>query len=257
MLGKLLKYDLKWIYKLIVIYYGLALVFALIGRGLSLIDNSLVFDVISKISCGTSVAMMFNILINNIIRIWVRYINNVYKDESYLTHTLPVTKSEIYLSKVLSGLITMATSIVVVLVSFVICYWSDSLVDFIKMIYPGLSWSVIVLTGIVVILELLFLLFLGLLAITIGYRSNHKKLVKSFASGFIIYMTSSFISLSVLFIIGLFNKDILNLFTSMNAVVSMDILKWLLGIAAIIYLVYIVLCNIISNKLLQKGVNVD
>ena len=35
MLGKLLKYDLKWIYKLIVIYYGLALVFALIGRGLS------------------------------------------------------------------------------------------------------------------------------------------------------------------------------------------------------------------------------
>ena len=74
MLGKLLKYDLKWIYKLIVIYYGLALVFALIGRGLSLIDNSLVFDVISKISCGTSVAMMFNILINNIIRIWVRYI---------------------------------------------------------------------------------------------------------------------------------------------------------------------------------------
>ena len=157
MLRKLLKYDLKWIYKLIVIYYGLALVFAVIGRGLSLIDNSLVFDVISKISCGTSVAMMFNILINNIIRIWVRYINNVYKDESYLTHTLPVTKSEIYLSKVLSGLITMATSIVVVLVSFVICYWSDSLVDFIKMIYPGLSWSVIVLTGIVVILELLFL----------------------------------------------------------------------------------------------------
>ena len=257
MLRKLLKYDLKWIYKLIVIYYGLALVFALIGRGLSLIDNSLVFDVISKISCGTSVAMMFNILINNIIRIWVRYIQNVYKDESYLTHTLPVTKSEIYLSKVLSGLITMTTSIVVVLVSFVICYWSDSLVDFIKMIYPGLSWSVIVLTGIVVILELLFLLFLGLLAITIGYRNNHKKLVKSFASGFIIYMTSSFISLSVLFIIGLFNKDILNLFTSMNAVVSMDILKWLLGIAAIIYLVYIVLCNIISNKLLQKGVNVD
>ena len=69
MLGKLLKYDLKWVYKLIVIYYGLALVFALIGRGFGLIENSFIFDFIGKFSCGVSVAMMFNILINNIIRI--------------------------------------------------------------------------------------------------------------------------------------------------------------------------------------------
>ena len=69
MLGKLLKYDLKWIYKLVVIYYGLALVFAIIGRLLSFIDNSFIFDVISKISCGVSVSMIFSLLINNIIRI--------------------------------------------------------------------------------------------------------------------------------------------------------------------------------------------
>ena len=48
MLGKLLKYDLKWVYKIVVIYYGLALVFAIIGRLLSFIDNSFIFDVISK-----------------------------------------------------------------------------------------------------------------------------------------------------------------------------------------------------------------
>lgn len=257
MLGKLLKYDLKWVYKLIVIYYGLALVFALIGRGFGLIENSFIFDFIGKFSCGVSVAMIFSILINNVIRIWVRYINNVYKDESYLTHTLPVTKSEIYLSKILTTLITMFTSIVVVLISLIICYWSDNLIDFIKMIYPGISWSVIILTGIVLVLELLFLVFLGLLAITIGYRSNHKKLVKSFACGFAIYMGLSFVSLGILFIVGLFNKNILDLFTSMNPIVSMDILKWVLGVAAIVYLVYIILCNIICNKLLCKGVNVD
>lgn len=257
MLGKLLKYDLKWVYKIVVIYYGLALVFAIIGRLLSFIDNSFIFDVISKISCGVSVAMIFNILINSIIRIWVRYIHNVYKDESYLTHTLPVTKGEIYLSKVFATLITMFTSIVVSLISFFICYWNDGLIDFIKMIYPEISWGIIITTGIVVILELLFLLFLGLLAITIGYRSNHNKLFKSFVSGFVIYIISSFVSLGILFIIGLFNKDILDLFTSMDAVIGMDILKFLLIVAATIYLVYIVICNVISNKLLHKGVNVD
>ena len=61
MLGKLLKYDLKWVYKLVVVYYGLAIIFALVGRGLSFIDNSFIFEFISKFSCGVSVAMVFNI----------------------------------------------------------------------------------------------------------------------------------------------------------------------------------------------------
>lgn len=257
MLGKLLKYDLKWVYKLIAIYYGLALVFALVGRGFSLLDEIFIFDFISSFSCGVSVAMMFNILINNIIRIWVRYIHNVYKDESYLTHTLPVTKNDIYLSKVLTTLITMFTSIIVIIVSFVICFWSKDFIDFIKVILPDVSWSIIIITGIVVILEFLFLVFIGLLAITIGYRSNHNKLLKSFISGFIGYMISSFASLIVLFITGLFNKDILDLFTDLNATPSMDVLKYMLVIAAILYLIYIILCNIISYKLLHKGVNVD
>ena len=257
MLGKLLKYDLKWVYKLIAIYYGLALVFALIGRGFSLLDEIFIFDFISKFSCGVSVAMMFNILINNIIRIWVRYINNVYKDESYLTHTLPVTKRDIYLSKVLTVLITMFTSIIVIIISLIVCYWSKDLIDFIKVILPDVSWSIVIITGIVLILEFLFLVFIGLLAITIGYRSNHNKLLKSFISGFIGYMISSFASLIVLFITGLFNKDVLDLFTDLNATPSMDILKYMLVIAAILYLIYIILCNIISYKLLNKGVNVD
>lgn len=257
MLGKLLKYDLKWVYKLIVIYYGLALVFALVGRGFSFLDDIFIFDFISSFSCGVSVAMMFNILINNIIRIWARYTHNVYKDESYLTHTLPVTKSDIFLSKVLTTLITMFTSIIVICISFVICYWSKEFVDFIKVLLPDVSWSIIITTGIVVILEFLFLVFIGLLAITIGYRSNHNKLLKSFVSGFVGYTISSIISLIVLFITGLFNKKILELFTDMNATPSMDILKYILVIAAILYLVYIILCIVIGNKLLQKGVNVD
>ena len=38
MLGKLLKYDLKWIYKVVVVFYVLALIFSVIGRGLSEIE---------------------------------------------------------------------------------------------------------------------------------------------------------------------------------------------------------------------------
>ena len=34
------------------------------------------------------IGMIINSLINGLMRSWVRFINNVYKDESYLTHTL-------------------------------------------------------------------------------------------------------------------------------------------------------------------------
>ena len=257
MLGKLLKYDLKWVYKLIAIYYGLAICFALIGRGFSFLDDIVIFDFISSFSCGVSVAMMFNIVINNIVRIWVRYIHNVYKDESYLTHTLPVSKNDIFLSKIFTALITFFTSIVVVVISFIICFLNKEFIDFFKLILADVSWSVIILTSIVVILEFLFLIFLGILAITIGYKCNHNKLMKSFVSGLAIYMGSSFASLMILFIIGLFNKDVLDLFTNINAIPSIDILNYMLVIAAILYSVYIILCTIIGNKLFNKGVNVD
>ena len=39
MLGKLLKYDLKWVYKVVVVFYILAFIFSVIGRGLSTIKN--------------------------------------------------------------------------------------------------------------------------------------------------------------------------------------------------------------------------
>ena len=42
MLGKLLKYDFKWIYKLIAIFYILAVIFSVIGRAFGEIENSLV-----------------------------------------------------------------------------------------------------------------------------------------------------------------------------------------------------------------------
>ena len=48
MLGKLLKYDFKWVYKVVLIFNILAFVFAVIGRGLSYIENSMVFTVLTR-----------------------------------------------------------------------------------------------------------------------------------------------------------------------------------------------------------------
>ena len=77
MLGKLLKYDLKWVYKVVVVFYILAFIFSIIGRGLSLIENSAVFSVVTQITFGVAIAMMISSLINCLMRLWVRFIRNV------------------------------------------------------------------------------------------------------------------------------------------------------------------------------------
>ena len=124
MLGKLLKYDLKWIYKVIVIFYILSFVFSIVGRCLNTIENSVIFSVVTKISYGIAISMMINSLVNCLMRLWARFIKNLYKDESYLTHTLPVEKKTIYLSKVLSAIISIFTTTIVILACLFICYYS-------------------------------------------------------------------------------------------------------------------------------------
>lgn len=257
MLGKLIKYDLKWVFKVLVVFYILTMVFALLGRGFSLIDNSSIFDFVSKISIGTAISLSISGLINNIMRLWARFVVNVYKDESYLTHTLPVKKRDIYLAKVFSGLITMSVSFIVALINLVICYSWDTLCDFVKMIVPG-DFTVIIVLGLIVIaLEILFLLFLGYLGIIIGHRYNDNKIVTSIICSFGIYMGCSFGVLVILLILGLFNNDIMQLFTSSNMVMDAGFLKFILIIALVIYLIYIILCNIVANRLFSKGVNVE
>jgi len=124
MLGKLLKYDLKWIYKVVGVFYVLSFIFSIISRCLNTIENSVFFSIITKISYGIAISMMINSLINCLMRLWSRFIKNLYKDESYLTHTLPVEKKTIYLSKVLSAIISIFTTTIVILACLFICYYS-------------------------------------------------------------------------------------------------------------------------------------
>ena len=105
MLGKLLKYDLKWCFKPLLVFYMLAIFFSIIVRIVESFKQSLIILIIDKVCCGIVIAMLVNILINCFMRNWARFVKNIYKDEAYLTHTLPISKSEIYLSNCLLHLL--------------------------------------------------------------------------------------------------------------------------------------------------------
>ena len=63
MLKKLLKYDLKYIYKNLIVFYSLAIFFAIVTRIFLSIDNSSIATILGQISSGVTIAMFFNIVI--------------------------------------------------------------------------------------------------------------------------------------------------------------------------------------------------
>lgn len=263
MLGKLLKYDLKWIYKVVGIFYILALVFSIIGRALSYIENSVVFSIVSAIFIGTAVAMIINCLINCLIRLWVRFIRNCYKDESYLTHTLPVEKKTIYLSKVISALITIFTTSIVIIVCLLICYYSEENLQTLKTMlelaastYNTTVLNLLLLISTIISMQMLFIVLIGYVGIILGHKSNKYKIIISIIISFALYMLTQAVSLVFIYIFGLFNSNVMNLVNT-TEIISIDAIKILMYLAILMYAIYIVVYYVIGKKAFQKGVNVE
>lgn len=263
MLGKLIKYDLKWILKLILIYCFLGIFFAVTGRLFGLIENSMFFDIISKVCNGISIAMLINAVVNAVIRGWVRVIYNLYKDESYLTHTLPIEKETLYLSKIISSIITTFTSIIVIALTIFIAYYSKENLETVKnMLFPlADAYNSTVMLILIVFFFILFLEFMniiqcGFTGIILGHKRNNNKTLFSVLFGFVTFTVSQLIVLITLFIVALFNKDIMNLIFT-NEMISIDSTKIIIYMSIIMYTVVLIASSFINVKLFEKGVNVD
>lgn len=257
MLKKLLKYDLKWCYKALTIFYILSIIFAILTRVFINIDGRILFTIIGKIMQGITITLLINILINNILRIWGRTIKNFYSDESYLTHTLPIKKETLYLSKILTSIITLTTSFIVIITSLLICYYSKENIEVIKNILNqiNITNTTIIISIIIFYLEMLFLILTGITAIILGYKQNNNKLVKSLIYGIIIYFLMQALILIIIFIVGLFNQQIMDLFKTNN--ITPKMLKQILSLSTIIYIIYNIILYIVGNNTFKKGVNID
>lgn len=263
MLGKLLKYDLRDIYKVLVIFYIIATLFAIITRILFNIDNSVIFSILGNISSGVLISMFFSIVINNLMRAWVRFTKNLYGDESYLTHTLPVSKKSIYLAKFLAVIMTMLSSILVILLCMFIAYYSKENMKILKNILEGMALmydstviKMLLVVFFVFFLEMVFAALCGYTGIILGYKSNNGRIGKSVLFGIIYYMLFQCFTLFIVFIIGLFNNDVMKLFTS-SEILNIDVVKYIMGAGIVIYLFYIIINYFTSIKLFEKGVNVE
>ena len=263
MLKKLLKYDLQYKFKILIIFYILSLFFSILTRIFFSIENSFIMNIIGQICSGVTISMMINIIINNLLRCFARFRTNLYSDESYLTHTLPIDKKTLYLSKILSSIISLFTSIIVIVITLFIAYYSKENIELLKNILLPIA-DIYNSTIISILLAFFFIFFLefanalqcGFTGIILGHKMNNSKIAYSVLFGFVSYMIIQVFALLVIFLVALFNQDLMNLFIT-NQMINMDMVKVIIYMATSIYIVTLIAGYIINLKLFKKGVNVD
>ena len=264
MLVKLLKYDLKYMTKNMAIFYILSIFFAITTRILFNMEQSVIINIIGQISVGCMFAMIINTLINTIMRSWVRFRDSLYKDESYLTHTLPVTKNDLYNSKFIQTLIFFFISFIVVLISLFIAYYSKenwlAITNYVKTITTGLNMSTsffITMAIIIIFLEVFNAIQCGFLGIILGNKMNNGKIGYSVLFGFIAYLVAQSLILGLVFVYGLFDSSIMELFKTATINIDVEAFKVLAILSSLLYIMIIFIMSILCKKELNKGVNVE
>ncbi len=264
MLTKLLKYDLKYMVRNMSVFYILAIFFAVLTRILFSLDQSVIINIIARISSGCTVAMIANIVINTMIRSWVRFRDSLYKDESYLTHTLPVRKSDLYNSKFIQTLVFFVVGFAIILLSLFIAYYSKEnwigITNYIKTITTGLNMSTIFFVSIffvIVFLEMFNAIQSGFYGIILGHKMNGGKVGFSVLFGFAAYLISQSIVLGLVFVYGFFDSSVMSLFQTGTININVEAFKTLAILSTVLYLIIILLMSILCKKTFKKGVNVE
>lgn len=261
MLGKLIKYDFKWVNKVMYIYFVILFIISISVRIVESMDQTFLLVIIDKILSGMFIGCFISVIITCLMRIWARFLCNFYKDESYLTHTLPITKKQLFNSKVISSALSILLSALVVIICVAIVYLNKDTIETIKYMFNSLfdvygkvgGISFVVGLVLLVIFELLYLMMAGMFGIVLGHRFNNSKMLKSILISIASYGVLSVISFIALAII----TNITGVSMVTNGFPSLNTLKAIGLPFIIIYFIYNLGYYLLTKRIFNKGVNVE
>ena len=215
MLGKVLKYDLKALCRYLIPLYAVLFGLGIMIRLLGFFDNVSIIAIICGLMMVALVVLScLSFVLNGIFSVKY-YLENLFKDEGYLTHTLPVKKGTLLFSKVLASLVTFSMTALVLIISLIVAFYQKGLfVDVVKVLNLSIY-------GMSVYEFLLFMIVYGIIgyvatilmvyaAIAIGYSRSSNKLVSSVVWGLIFYFVMEFLYLGLLGIIMIINPTFIS-----------------------------------------------
>ena len=195
MLGKLMKYEWKATWKLLLAANLLTVAMTILAMCMvSVMKNSRDYgmvDFVAVMVIITYVASMFAVYVGTAIYLIHRFYTSTYGDQGYLLHTLPVDTHHIIIAKTLVSAIWVAISLLLIYLSVFLLFASSEDVFFSMM--EGMMETIEFLTGekitaftmIMTLVAGVFSIFAKVLkigtCISLGQLSSNHKLMVSFA----------------------------------------------------------------------------
>ena len=259
MLRKLIKYDFLWMNRTLIIFFILTIIFAILTRVSYGLTDSAIGSLMRHILPACTIAAMVNTIINAAIRVWARFRQNFYKDEAYLAHTLPVTKGQLYDSKIISGLLVTLCSAAVVIGCFFIAFWDDDMYQYFHNLitYKDMGF---ILGGVIVtaVLEVIYIVAVGIFGIVVGHRSNNNRTVYSAIIGIGLYFALQMALLAAIYVAGFFDDSIKAMFSNNpDNSLSFSSYRSLVLITDIIYAILNIGLFLGARTIFKRGVNVE
>ncbi len=141
MLGKLMKYEFKATWKLLVPMYIFLVVMSILAfftvrlTFFETMHNNELLELTSAFVLVAYIMSMFITIMATSIYLIYRFYKSVYSDEGYLLHTLPVDKHHIIISKTLVSFIWVVINSLIIYMSIIFLFASN------KEAFEGLKWA--------------------------------------------------------------------------------------------------------------------
>nr|WP_314278807.1 ABC transporter ATP-binding protein [uncultured Peptostreptococcus sp.] len=287
MLGKLIKYEIKSIYKYFLILYAIIIAgaitsFTVLKRTGYILEY---IGISSSLICFLAIMVLSVLLLVFTI---TRFNSSLLGDEGYLMFTVPTSTHNIIWSKALAMLIfNLASILVILLVAFGFLYSSDlfstskvniepSFLEALKIVFKNPSTYLVVLLCIFhVLVSILSSTMLVYAALSFGQMPTFKKYKNIFAIGFFIifsvveeYITSKLGYVSIHNMTSLLNSKYTGLFKNIDqniatqnmekaVSVGMHYVSGVLFVLLLMYVSVLIIEYFVTYYILNKKLNLD
>lgn len=261
MLNKLLKKDLKINMRWMWILFASTIALAGLTRGLNELGKNIAFFKMTGMFFeGVYYGIAINAIIQPFLRNFLNFHKSFYSDESYLTHTLPVTKNQLINSKYLTALIEMVTGFACLIISLLIMYAGPNFTATIQLLLSTLVAEKVSiglsLTLVIILIIVEFLMFISIIdfSIVIGFKSRDRRILKTFLITIGCAIAAALTLLVIMLIVLAINGVKL---TSSTLTLSKTAFYSVMLTGIITYCIVIAVFYFLTKHHFNKGVNVD
>ncbi len=290
---KLIKYDLKYLFKsiriFIVLFLASIILFNLTSYTVELILDPITHDVIDEIAPPSIIMFLhsaaylaiftfiFGLIFMTLMSIWRRFKTNFYSDEGYLTHTLPITRSTLWNAKVCGTLLIIFCLVIVFGLGAGLLAFTKNGLELLQSIglvngctgcvgqyyfVEPCSLSYYLSLIFALYTQLSFIAFCGLTGIIIGHRFTSHRNTHAVLAGFAIYLICALILVGLIFLYSQINPELAFIFestesSSINPTDAPNLAVHSLVGASLVYSIYIVGAYFLNRQLLKRGINLD